>query len=200
MATSARLLTSVPPAQDARFTALAQQSGLSKSKLLALLVDAALARNAVPEQARPAAQETGKGVERGPVSTWANRSATDEPYIPPAKYTVRLRGEDAAALERRAEQRNMLPSSYAGQVLRAHLRASPPMPYAEFQTIKRLVNELGGIRGALFELLTAQRAGQRIDAPIIDAIQKLLPALKNTRQEVQNMLTANSRSWEIPNG
>lgn len=200
MTTSARLLTSVPPAQDARFTALAAQSGLSKSKLLALLVDAALARNAVPEQAQHAAQETRKGVEKGPVSTWANRSATDKPYIPPAKYTVRLRGEDAATLECRAEQRHMLPSSYAGQVLRAHLRASPPMPYAEFQTIKRLVNELGGIRGTLFELLTAQRVGQRIDAPIIDAIQKLLPALKNTRQEVQNMLTANSRSWEAPNG
>jgi hypothetical protein len=74
------------------------------------------------------------------------------------------------------------------------------MPYAEFQTIKRLVNELGGIRGTLFELIASQRAVQRIDAPIIDAIQKLLPALKNTRQEVQNMLTANSQSWQAPDG
>lgn len=194
MATSARLLTSVPPAQDARFTALAQQSGLSKSKLLALLVDAALARNAVPEPLRHTETAVGDWPRRS-VSHSAYEGAA---YIPPAKYTVRLRGEDAAALERRAEQRGMLPSSYAGQVLRAHLRTSPPVPYAEFQTIKRLVNELGGIRGALFELLAVQRAGQRIDAPIIDAVQKLLPALRNVRQEVQNMLTANSRSWETP--
>lgn len=198
MATSTRLLTSVPHAQDARFTALAAQSGLSKSKLLALLIDAALARNAVPEPTRATAQAAEKRV--GPGTAAAHRTHEDAPYIPPAKYTVRLRGEDAAALERRADQRDMLPSSYAGQVLRAHLRAAPPVPYAEFQTIKRLVNELSGIRGALFELLAAQRAGQRIDAPIIDAIQKLLPALKITRQEVQNMLTANSRSWEAPDG
>lgn len=196
MAASTRLLTSVPPAQDARFTALAAQSGLSKSKLLALLVNAALARNAVPESSPRAETDAGNG----PMNGITHRAGDAAGYIPPAKYTVRLRGDDAAALERRAEQRNMLPSSYAGQVLRAHLRASPAMPYAEFQTIKHLVNELGGIRGALFELLAAQRTGQRIDAPIIDAMQKLLPALKNTRQEVQNMLTANARSWEAPNG
>lgn len=197
MATSARLLTSVPPAQDARFTALAAQSGLSKSKLLALLVDAALARNAVPEPTRATVGAARNGVVPGAAVAHPAGEAT---YIPPTKYTVRLRGEDAAALERRAEKRSMLPSSYAGQVLRAHLRAAPPLPYAEFQTIKRLVNELSGIRGALFELLGKQQAGQRIDAPIIDAIQKLLPALKSTRQEVQNMLTANSRSWEAPDG
>jgi hypothetical protein len=198
MATSKRLFASVAPQNDARFTAMAAQSGLSKSKLLALLVDAALARNAVPEKTPPMAEAAGKGV--GPGAAVAHRAGESAPYIPPAKYTVRLRGEDAAALERRAEQRNLLPSSYAGQVLRAHLRAAPPVPYAEFQTIKRLVNELGGIRGALFELLATQRAGQCIDAPIIDAIQKLLPALKITRQEVQDILTANSRSWEAPDG
>jgi hypothetical protein len=196
MPTSTRLLTSVPPAQDARFTALAAQSGISKSKLLALLVNAALARNAVADPTRHAETDAGNG----PMKGITHRAGDAAAYIPPAKYTVRLRGEDAAALERRSGQRNMLPSSYAGQVLRAHLRASPPMPYAEFQTIKRLVSELGGIRGTLFELLAPQRAGQRIDAPLIDAIQKLLPALKNTRQEVQNMLTANSRSWEAPDG
>lgn len=177
-----RLFAVVAPAQKARFTALANQAGVSESKLIRMLIDAALARNAVPEQ-RP-------------------RKAGKEPaYIPPEKYTVRLRGEDAAELERRAGAREMVASSYAGQVLRAHLRAAPPLPYTEFQTIKQLVNELGGIRGALIQLLGAQKdAKQRIDAQVIDAINKLLPVLKSAREDVQNMLAANTRSWETPSG
>ena len=122
----------------------------------------------------------------------------DAPYTPPPKYTIRLQGLDAAALERRAEGREMPPSSHAAQVLRAHLRTSTPVPYQEFQQIKRIVNELGGIRASLFQLAASAAQRSRFDAELCDAIRKLLPLLKSVREDVQNTLSANSKSWEAP--
>ena len=57
-------------------------------------------------------------------------------------------GIDAALLEARAQGRGVTPSGYAAHVLRAHLRTDPPMPYREFEGLKRVVNELAGVRGA----------------------------------------------------
>jgi hypothetical protein len=181
MTRSVRLKASVLAEQSARFTALAERRGLSTSRLLATLVDEALAKSGVPE---------GEGLP-----AHAARRTSD--YVPPTKYTVRLQGLDAAALERRAGERGMPASSYAANVLRAHLRANPPMPFSEFEQLKRVVNELAGVRSLLVRLVESDDPGRLIEAEIANAVRKLLPALKSIRQDVQAVLEASSKSWEV---
>jgi hypothetical protein len=180
MAATARLLTSVPPDQRERFSALAQAHGVSSSKLLARLVHRALVE-------QPAAK-----VQRLLEESRAGKA-------PAEKYTVRLLGGDAARLEARAQARGVTASGYVAHVLRAHLRADPPMPYGEFQELKRVVNELAGIRAAMAQLAAGAGGGAALEASLKDNVMKLLPALKQIREQIQATLVANSKSWEAPN-
>lgn len=108
MTASARLLTSVEPDQRQRFSELAAAQGVSSSRLLARLVHRALIEN--PEEK---------------VKRLLEEAAADK--APAEKYTVRLMGLDAARLESRAVARGVTASGYVAHVLRAHLRADPPM-------------------------------------------------------------------------
>src|SRR5580700_7951477 len=137
MTASARLLTSVEPDQRQRFSELAAAQGVSSSRLLARLVHRALIEN--PEE------KVKRLLEEGAAGK-----------APAEKYTVRLMGLDAARLESRALARGVTASGYVAHVLRAHLRADPPMPYGEFQERKRVVNELAGIRGAMSQLASRE--------------------------------------------
>src|SRR5208283_5245305 len=178
MTEAARLKTSVPPDQHERFAELAAAQGVSASKLLARLVWTALKEN-------PDAK----------VKRLLEEAAAGK--APAEKYTVRLMGVDAARLEGRAQARGVTASGYVAHVLRAHLRADPPMPYGEFQELKRVVNELAGIRAALGQLI-ALEGSRAIEPSLKENVLKLLPALKQIRDKVQDMLVANSKSWEAP--
>jgi hypothetical protein len=180
MTESARLKTSVPPDQGERFAELAAAQGVSASKLLARLVWTALKEN--PEaKVRRLVAEAAAG------------------KAPAEKYTVRLMGPDAAHLEARAQARGVTASGYVAHLLRAHLRADPPMPYGEFQQLKRVVNELAGIRAAMAQLASRDGPMQGLDATVKENVLKLLPALKQIRDKVQETLIANSKSWAAPN-
>jgi hypothetical protein len=180
MVASARLLTSVEPDQRERFSELAAAQGVSSSRLLARLVHRALVEN--PEaKVKRLLEEAAAG------------------KAPAEKYTVRLMGLDAARLEARAQARGVTASGYVAHVLRAHLRADPPMPYREFQELKRVVNELAGIRGAMAQLASREGATHGLEPSLKENVLKLLPALKQIRDKVQDTLTANSKSWEAPN-
>jgi hypothetical protein len=180
MTASARLLTSVEPEQHERFSELAAAQGVSSSRLLARLVHRALIEN--PEaKVRRLLEEAAAG------------------RAPAEKYTVRLMGLDAARLEARAQTRGVTASGYVAHVLRAHLRADPPMPYGEFQELKRVVNELAGVRAAMMRLASQQGSIQAIEPSLKDNILRLLPALKQIRDKVQDALVTNSKSWEAPN-
>ena len=179
MAASARLLTSVEPDQRQRFSELAAAQGVSSSRLLARLVHRALVEN--PEaKVKRLLEEAAAG------------------KAPAEKYTVRLMGLDAARLESRAQARGLTASGYVAHVLRAHLRADPPMPYGEFQELKRVVNELAGVRAAMAQLAAREGPMRGLDLAVKENVLKLLPALKQLRDKVQEMLVANSKSWEAP--
>ena len=179
MPATARLLTSVQPEQRERFTELAAAQGVSSSRLLARLVHTALAESPTTKVKR-LLDEVNAG------------------KAPAEKYTVRLMGVDAARLEERAQARGLTASGYVAHLLRAHLRSDPPMPYGEFQELKRVVNELAGIRGAMTQLASGQ--GPVLEPALKDSVMKLLPALKQIRQRVHDALLANSKSWEAPHG
>ena len=180
MVASARLLTSVEPQQRERFSELAAAQGVSTYKLLARLVWTALKENP-EEKVKRLLEEAAAG------------------KAPAEKYTVRLMGFDAARLESRAQTRGVTASGYVAHVLRAHLRADPPMPYGEFQELKRVVNELAGIRAAMAQLASRESSTQGLEPSLKENVLKLLPALKQIREKVQDMLIANSKSWEAPN-
>lgn len=179
MTASARLLTSVEPDQRQRFSELAAAPGVSSSRLLARLVHRAIIENP-EEKVKRLLEEAAVG--NGPAE----------------KYTVRLIRLDAARLESRAVARGVTASGYVAHVLRAHLRTDPPMPYGEFQELKRVVNELAGIRGAMAQLASREGSTPGLEPSLQENVLKLLPALKEIRERVQDMLTANSKSWEAP--
>jgi len=182
MVSSARLLTSVSPDVQTKFTRLAESRGVSNSKLLGLLVEHVLQNAGTP--AKPGSEDR----------RLRDSSSSD----PATKYTIRLQSEDAGALERRAEGRGMSASSYAAHVVRSHLRANPPVPYEEYEQFKRVLNELGGIRAALNQLVGEGGAARDVDSRLSQAVTKLMPALKSIREDVQDALAANARSWETP--
>ena len=107
-------------------------------------------------------------------------------------------GIDAARLEARAQRRGVTPSGYAAHVLRAHLRTDPPMPYKEFEELKRVVNELAGVRGALHQVISERASGEMVECSLRENVMRLLPALKQIRDKVQDTLVANSKSWAAP--
>src|ERR1700722_6702453 len=174
MVASARLLTSVEPQQRERFSELAAAQGVSSSRLLARLVHRALVEN--PEaKGKRLLEEAAAG------------------KAPAEKYTVRLMGLDAARLEARAQARGVTASGYVAHLLRAHLRADPPMPYGEFQELKRVVSEVAGIRAALAQLSSPAVPGRELEASLKENVLKLLPALKLVRDKIHETLVANSK-------
>jgi hypothetical protein len=72
------------------------------------------------------------------------------------------------------------------------------MPYGEFRELKRVVNELAGIRGAMAQLASREGSTPELEPSLKENVLKLLPALKQIRERVQDMLTANSKSWAAP--
>jgi hypothetical protein len=96
-------------AQKARFAALAARRGLSESKLLGLMIDSVLGSNP--------ADRVGEARSVG---------ARRVDHI-----SVRLRPGDGEHLRLRAQARGMNYTTYAATLIRAHLRANPPMPLEE---------------------------------------------------------------------
>jgi hypothetical protein len=60
------------------------------------------------------------------------------------------------------------------------------------------VNELAGIRGAMTQLASRDGSTQGLAPSLQENVLKLLPALKQIRERVQDMLVSNSKSWEAP--
>ena len=177
MPASARLLTSVSPEHHERVAQLAAEQGVSVSKFLARLVTKAVVEAPIEKMKRLA------------------RNAADDKAAA-EKYTVRLLGLDAARLEERAYARGLTASGYVAHVLRAHLRANPPMPYQEFQELKRLVNALAGIHAALAQSAAADGAHGSVNPTLNAATQeRLLTSVNRARKDVEALLVANSRSW-----
>jgi hypothetical protein len=105
-------------------------------------------------------------------------------------------GADAATLEEPAQGRRMTASGYVAHLLRAHLRAEPPMPYKEFKELKVVTNELASIRGALLALVNRRAPHDEVEASLRENVLRLLPALTQIRDRVQETLIANSKSWD----
>ena len=159
--------------QKAGFAALALGRGLSESKLLGLLIDSVLERNPV----READEERQREAEAGD------------------RITLRLRPGDGKWLRLRAQQRGMKYTTYAAALIRAHVRANPPMPLEELARLERSLVEISAIGRRLNQIVGAVREGQCVD-PVRLELTAVVHAVEELRQALREVVKVNRISWE----
>ncbi len=165
--------------KKARFAALAASRGLSQSKLLGLVIDAVLARNPVDSPAKES---------RGSRAGWGDR------------VSLRLRPGDGKILRRRAQARGMKYSTYAAALIRAHLRASPPMPLGELAQLERSLAEVSALNESLSQIGLAMTQAQRDDSARMLELSAIVPAVEQLLQQMRELVKANVLSWESADG
>ena len=166
------------PATKARFAALAASRGVSESKLLRLLIDSVLARNAADLPSEEPRGEL-RDVDR---------------------ITVRLRPGDGRLLRQRAQARGMNYTTYAALLIRAHLRVHPPMPLEELARLERSLAGVSAVAGSLGQIARAVRQGQGLDARLSPDLVEILPAVERLWQRMREVVKANVISWESGDG
>jgi hypothetical protein len=166
------------PEQKARFAALATSRGLSQSKLLGLLVDAVLARNPVETTAEQAWGGAGRG----------------------DRVSLRLRPGDGKLLRRRAQARGMKYTTYAAVLIRAHLRAHPPMPLGELAKLERSLAEVSAVAECLGEIARAVTQGHGGDPAWGRELSSAVPAVERLWRQMREVVKANVLSWESADG
>ena len=160
--------------QKAGFAALALSRGLSESRLLGLLIDSVLERNPVDE----AGDERQREAEEGD------------------RITLRLRPGDGQCLRQRAQRRGMKYTTYAAALIRAHVRANPPMPLEELAQLERSLADVSAIGRRLNQLAGAVREGQGVDSGLRVELAAILPAMEELRQALREVVRINRISWE----
>ena len=160
--------------QKAGFAALALSRGLSESKLLGLLIDSVLERNPIHE----AGDEPHREAEEGD------------------RITLRLRPGDGQWLRVRAQRRGMKYTSYAAALIRANVRANPPMPLEELASLERSLGEVSAIGRRLNQIADAVREGQDVDSGLRADLAAVLKVVEELRQTLRQVVKANRISWE----
>lgn len=111
-------------AEKARFKELAMRAGMSESALALVAIRSLL------DSDDKSSSTVSIPVER--------LAATD-------RITIRLRPGDGATIAHRAAARGMKVSAYLAALVRAHVRANPPLPAAELAALKDSVAVLAGL-------------------------------------------------------
>ena len=166
------------PEQKAQFAALAGSRGLSQSKLLGLLVDAVLARNPI---------------ESAPEEDWGGARRGD-------RVSLRLRPGDGKLLRVRAQARGMKYTTYAAVLIRAHLRAHPPMPLGELAKPERSLAKVSAIGESLGEIARAMTQGERGDPAQQLELSAIVQAVERLWRQMREVVKANVLSWESADG
>ena len=162
------------PDRKGQFAALAASRGLSESKLLGLLIDSVLERNPV-DAARDVRQREAEEGDR---------------------ITLRLRPGDGRCLRLRAQRRGMKYTTYAAALIRAHVRANPPMPIEELARLERSLAEISALGRRLNQIAGAVRQGKGAESGLRVELAVVLPAVEELRQALREMVRVNRVSWE----
>ena len=162
------------PDRKGQFAALAASRGLSESKLLGLLVDSVLERNRVDEARDDRNCEAGEG----------------------DRITLRLRPGDGKWLRLRAHARGMKYTSYTAVLIRAHVRADPPMPLNELARIERSLAEVSAVGRTLSQIGRRISEGQGVDPGLRPELTVVLHAVEELRQALREVVKVNRISWE----
>jgi hypothetical protein len=171
MATTQLIAARVSPDTKAHFRALADRQQLTESALLKRLITLTI----------QSVSGAGKPSQRRSVG---------------CRVCIRLRAEDQLLLQERASARQMAAATYAGVLVRAHLRSLPPLPIHELMELKRTVAELGALGRNINQIARAANQGGRVAAPGRDDLRSIIRVCEGLRDHVKALIRANTRSWE----
>jgi hypothetical protein len=169
-----RVTVRLPAEKKARFGALAASRGLSESGLLRELIASLLATN---------------GLDSATEGTCPNAGDTNS-------FRVWLRPGDGKLLRVRAHRREMSYSAYVAALVRAHLRADPPMPLEELAQLERSLAEVSAVGRRLAQSVVM--AGQGVNVATLAELSAVHHALEELRQALRDVVKVNRISWESP--
>jgi hypothetical protein len=178
MAATQLIAARVTPDTKAQFHALADRQQLTESALLKRLITLTI---------QSVNGGSGEALKPSRRKTMGSR------------VCIRLRSEDQLLLRERASARQMAAATYAGVLIRAHLRSCPPLPRHELLELKRSVAELGAIGRNINQLARAANQGGRVAASGRDDLRSILRVCEGLRDHVKALIKANTRSWESGN-
>ena len=162
------------PDRKGQFAALAASRGLSESKLLGLLIDSVLERNPVDEARDDRNGEAANG----------------------DRITLRLRPGDRKWLRLRAQARGMKYTTYTAMLIRAHVRADPPMPLHELARIERSLSEVSTVGRNLNQIARRISEGRGVDLRLRPELTGVLHAVEELRLALREVVKVNRISWE----
>ncbi len=91
-------------------------------------------------------------------------------------------------------------STYAAALIRAHLRASPPMPLGELAQLERSLAEVSALNESLSQIGLAMTQAQRDDSARMLELSAIVPAVEQLLQQMRELVKANVLSWESADG
>lgn len=175
MAATQLIAARVTSETKTHFRALAERQQLTESVLLKRMIDLTL------QSVGAVGGETLEPVDR---------------VARGARLCIRLRSEDQLLLRERASARRMAAATYVSVLIRAHLRALPPLPKDELSALKRSVAELGAIGRNLNQIARAANQGGRVPGPGREDLRAMLKVCEGLRDHVKALIKANEASWE----
>ena len=87
-------------------------------------------------------------------------------------------------------------TTYAAALIRAHVRANPPMPLEELARLERSLAEISAIGRRINQIAGAVREGQGIDPELRVELAAALQAMEDLRRALGEVVKINRISWE----
>jgi hypothetical protein len=99
-------------------------------------------------------------------------------------------------LRSRARLRGISYATYVAALIRAHLRADPPMPTEEVAKLERGLAEVSSISRRLRQLGRVGEVGQGAASLHLPELESVRAAVEEVRQALREVVRANRISWE----
>jgi hypothetical protein len=87
-------------------------------------------------------------------------------------------------------------ATYVAALIRAHLRADPPMPTGELALMERSLAEVSSISRRLRQLGRVGEAGQGTASMPLPELETVRAEVEQVRQALREVVKANRISWE----
>ena len=87
-------------------------------------------------------------------------------------------------------------TTYAAALIRAHVRANPPMPLGELARLERSLAQISAIGRRLNQIAGAVSERQGVDPELRVELAAVVPAVEELRQTLREVVKVNRISWE----
>ena len=173
MAADAFINCRVTPETKALVRALADQQGITESRLVKDLLEVILHKAVLTEIPTAASDRVTRSV----------------------RIYVRLQREDWLLLRERAGARRIPSATYVSLLVRSHLRCVAPLPKAEYLALKQSVAELSLVGRNLNQIARSMNQGRAPTPPGRAEVDAMLDIAAQLRRQFSGLLMANERSW-----